>query len=151
MRKPGLAAAVAAVALALLAAAGRAERARWVDDQRAGIGSAVDGAGGRFLTPRLSDVWDDRLRPGVTCLRYAGGGDPYALQLCFDPRGRVTEAYDERSGTIEIYDLHAEPDQSGYRIDPRRLRQIRRYVITTQDEIRRAEIRALKLRALRKK
>ena len=128
----------AALVLGALAALGRAERARWLDSQRDGIHGVLDSVGGRYLVRTVSDTFDDVWRPGVSCIRYAEGGDPYAMQLCFDGRGRLIEAYDERSGKVVIYDLHVEPEASGLRIDPDRLLEIKGYVRKTQDEIRRA-------------
>lgn len=129
---------IAAVVLGALAALGRAERARWIESQRDGVQGVLDAVGGRFLVRTVSDTFDDVWRPGVSCIRYAEGGDPYAMQLCFDGRGRVIEAYDERSGKVVIYDLHVEPDESRLRIDPDQLVTIKGYVRKTQDEIRRA-------------
>lgn len=150
MRRTALVVAAALVLLAVLAAAGRAERAHWIDTQRAGMNDVVRTIGGRYLVWSVSDVWDNVERPGISCLRYAYGGDPYAMQICFDPHGRVVEVYDERSGKVEIYDLHEEPSESGLRIDPKWLKQIRRYVVSTQTEIRRAQEREALRQALRK-
>ena len=136
----------AAVALAALAAVGRAERARWIDEEREGITAVVEGIGGRFISRTISDTFDDYWRPGVSCVRYAEGADPYAMQLCFDPRGRLIEAYDERSGGVVIYDLHVEPVESGYQIPLRDIKSIKRFVRATQAEIRRAAERAARLR-----
>jgi hypothetical protein len=150
MKRAALIAAGAVAALAVLAAAGRAERAHWIGTQRDGMNDVMQTIGGRFLVRTVSDVWDNIERPGISCLRYSYGGDPYAMQLCFDPHGRVVEAYDERSGKVEIYDLHEEPAESGLRIDPRQLKRIRRYVVSTQTEIRRAAEREALRQALRK-
>jgi hypothetical protein len=95
-------------------------------------------------------VWDANERPGISCVRYTDGRDPYAMQFCFDPRGRAVETYDERSGKVVVHDLHEEPEASGLRIDPKQLKKIRLYVVSTQDEIRRAEIREKLRQALRK-
>ena len=138
MRRTLALVAAGALVLAALAAAGRAERARWIESQRDGIHGVLEDVGGRYLTRSVSDTFDDVWRPGVSCVRYAEGGDPYAMQLCFDPRGRVIEAYDERSGKVVIHDLHVEPEESRLRIDLDHLADIKRYVRETQDEIRRA-------------
>jgi hypothetical protein len=150
MKRAALVVVVAAAALAVLAAAGRAERAHWIHTQRDGMNDVVQTIGGRFLVRTVSDVWDNNERPGISCVRYSYGGDPYAMQLCFDQRGRMVEAYDERSGAVEIYDLHEEPAESRLRIDLAQLKQIRRYVVSTQTEIRRAAEREL-LRQQRRK
>jgi hypothetical protein len=142
--------AAVAAGLALLAVGGRAERAHWLEAQRAGIDDVYRSIGSGFLVRSVSDVYDAVERPGLSCIRYSAGGDPYAMQLCFDGRGRVAEAYDERSGKVEIFDLHTEPAESRLRIDPAQLKQIRRYVVSTQDEIRRAAERERVREALRK-
>jgi hypothetical protein len=149
-RRLARAGAGALVLLAVVAAAGRLERARWIDSERTAIHGVLAAVGGHYVSRSLSDIWDNQERPGISCLRYAANGDPYALQLCFDPRGRVTEAYDERSGRVEVHDLHEEPEESGLRLDPRELRQIRRYVVSTQTELRLAAEREKLRQALRK-
>lgn len=141
--------AVAAAALAGLAAVGRAERARWIEQERAGMEEVVAAIGGRFLTRTVVDIWDDGVRLGISCVRYHVGDDPYAIQACFDPRGRLIETFDERSGKVVMRDLHVEPDASGIRIDPETFRKLRTYVRTTQDEIDRARARARGIRELR--
>ena len=138
MRRVATRIAVGVALLALLAGIGRWERARWLDSQRAGIASVLRTIDGRFLHSSLSDLYDDR-EGRVSCLRYAAGNDPYAMQVCFDPRGRLVETYDERSGRVVISDLHVEPKATGLGIEIARLKEIRGYIVTTQAEIAHAK------------
>lgn len=125
----------AVVLLALLAGLGRWERERWISAQNEKIGEIVGLIGPNYLVRTITDFWDEREWRRVHCLRYWYGGDPYALQVCFDERGRLIEAYDERSGTIEIADLGAEPTAAKYGIEPWRLNKIRRLVAMRQLEM----------------
>lgn len=46
------------------------------------------------------------------CLLYRRGGNPYALELCFDRRERLVEAIDRRSGEPRIASLREAPADS---------------------------------------
>lgn len=143
-RRLAFALAGAVVVLTLLGGLGRWERARWIDEENAKIAAVVDLIGPSYLTRTLTDFYDEREWRRLQCLRYWYGNDPYALQLCFDYRGRLVEAHDERTGEVRIADLGVEPNASRFRIDYPFLMKIRRLIIDRQNELYR--IAALKRR-----
>jgi hypothetical protein len=57
-----------------------------------------------------------RLLGGVDCLTFRRGPEPFALELCVDPRGRVVSVYDRRNATPRIWSLEEEPSLSGVRV-----------------------------------
>jgi hypothetical protein len=105
-------AAAALVVLGLLVGAGRWERSREISSQAAGI-RKVEALVGP-LAPTLSGY---RVLPGFDCLVYRRGPNPYALELCVDPAGRVVEAIDRRSVDRKIWSLTFEPASSPVRVD----------------------------------
>lgn len=58
-----------------------------------------------------------RVLPGFDCLTYRRGTNPFALELCVDPAGRVVEAIDRRTSTRRIWSLRFDPDASTVRVD----------------------------------
>ena len=54
--------------------------------------------------------------PGFDCLVYRRGPNPYALELCVDPAGRVVEAIDRRTVDRKIWSLTFEPASSPVRV-----------------------------------
>jgi hypothetical protein len=104
-------AAVAAVGLAIAAGivlAGRLERRQWIDEQLRGM-ARVQRAVGPLDQKSLIGY---RVLPIFDCLVYRRGADPYALELCFDQRGRLVEAIDRRPRERKYYSLRAEPTAS---------------------------------------
>ena len=71
---------------------------------------------GQLDSPTLSGY---RRQPGFDCLVYRRGANPFALELCVDPQGRVVEAIDRRGGRRLIYDLHFDPRASTLTVDRR--------------------------------
>jgi hypothetical protein len=100
------------VALALLVAAGRWERSRWIDHQVSGM-KRVRAAIGPLDSRSLVGY---RVLPAFDCLVYQRGKNPYALELCLDGSGRVVQAIDRRRARV-YYTLQAEPGASTFRVD----------------------------------
>ena len=100
------------VVLALLVAAGRWERSRWIDSQVRGM-KRVQAAIGPLDSGSLDGY---RVLPAFDCLVYRRGRNPYALELCTDASGRVVQAIDRRRARV-YYTLQAEPSASPYRVD----------------------------------
>lgn len=51
------------------------------------------------------------------CLLHRRGSNPYALELCFDRSGRLSEAIDRRSGEAKIASLREQPEASTIHVD----------------------------------
>lgn len=109
----GLAAAV--VLLAALVAVGRWEGSRQARSQVRGM-ERVEALIGPLDSPSLSGY---RILPGFDCLVYRRGANPFALELCADPQGRVVETIDRRRVDRKISDLHFDPGASTLRVDRR--------------------------------
>ena len=105
--------AVAAVVLVAATALGRFERRRWIDAQVRGM-ERVQRLVGPLDQRALSGY---RLQPGFDCLVYRRGGNPFALELCFDRAGRLVEAIDRRQATRHIFSLRADASASTLRAD----------------------------------
>lgn len=105
----------AAVAfLLVLIPIGRWERTRHARDEVRGM-RRVLAAVGPLDNPTL-----DAYRVGLVpfdCLVYKRGSNPYALELCIDPQGRLVETIDRRSGTPRIWSLREDPTRSTIRVD----------------------------------
>ena len=112
-RASALAAAVFVVLLALIPV-GRWERARH---------SRIEVRGMRRVLMKVGPLGGptlDAYRVGLVpfdCLLYRRGSNPFALELCIDPQGRLVEAIDRVSGTPEIWSLREDPSRSTIRID----------------------------------
>jgi hypothetical protein len=112
-RKALVAAALAVVVLGALVAIGGWERARAAHEETAGM-RRIARLVGPLESPPLSGY---RVLPGINCLTYRRGRNPFALELCFDPEGRLVEAIDRRTTTRHIFSLRADPARSTIRVD----------------------------------
>lgn len=95
---------------------------RWEDDRAAGgqlrqIREAFDAAGGKIDSQALSAF---RAGPPI-CLFYELGGEPFAIELCFDDEGRLVETADRRSGTPIYSTIVQTPERATVSVDPARL------------------------------
>ena len=113
MRRLGLAAAGALVALALLAGVGRWEREHRADVQSDGM-RTVEAKIGPLESPDLRGF---RIFANFNCLVYKRGRNDFALELCVDHDGRVVEAIDRVDGTPEVWSLRDDPTQSELFVD----------------------------------
>ena len=103
---------VVVLALALL---GRHERATANSHEESGISATAALAKGRKLSAY-------RLTAFADCLLYSVHGDPYALELCFDRRGRLIEAIDRRTRShTRISSVRYHPSLSPLRREPQSL------------------------------
>jgi hypothetical protein len=115
LRRPLLALAGVAVALAALVAVGIVERAQRADDQSRALARAVAEIG-PLDSPELDQY--RYFSPEIQCLLYRRGGDPFALELCADTEGRVVETIDRRSAPKpRIHSLRDDPTRSDVRVD----------------------------------
>jgi hypothetical protein len=114
--------AVVVLAAALLVGVGRLEARRQADAQERGFRS-VQRLIGPLDGPSLSGY---RRLPGFDCLTYRRGTNPFALELCADPRGRVVEAIDRRTDARHIWSLRFAHGESHVRIDEAQLRRLLR-------------------------
>ncbi|MGH2971493.1 MAG: hypothetical protein ACRDLE_05075 [Gaiellaceae bacterium] len=69
---------------------------------------------GPLDSPALSGF---RVFPSFDCLTYRRGANPFALELCVDPAGRVIEAIDRRREVRRIWSLQFDPASSTDRVD----------------------------------
>lgn len=68
-----------------------------------------------------------RLGAAFDCLLYRAGGDPLALELCFDSRsGRLIETIDRRGGRSRVATLRYERDAATTRVPPQQVRRLLR-------------------------
>jgi hypothetical protein len=114
---PRRAAAFGALALVLLLALipiGRWERAHHARDEIRGMRRVLAAVG------PIGNSTLDAYRVGLVpfdCLIYKRGSNPYALELCIDPRGRLVETIDRRSGAPKFWSLREDPTRSTIRVD----------------------------------
>ena len=111
-RRASLLAGAAAVVLGLLVPVGRWERARAAREETAGMRRVVQLVG-PLDSPSLSGY---RVLPAFDCLTYRRGSNPLALELCFDPTGRLVETIDRRTAARRISSLRADPTRSTIRV-----------------------------------
>ena len=114
-RKRLLIAAAALVALALLAAIGRAEAGNRGNEQSRGI-ARLRAEVGPLDSPALASY--RYFSEDMQCLLYRRGRDVFALELCVDPAGRVIEAIDRRTAPEpRIWSLRDDPERSTVTVD----------------------------------
>jgi hypothetical protein len=123
MRRPPttwlLALAALAVLLLALIPVGRWEARRHARHEVAGIRKVLE-AIGPFDQPAL-DAYRRGVGPGLDCLLYRRGANPYALEFCFDSAGRVVEGYDRRGTGPKIWSIREDPSASTIRAERKRL------------------------------
>lgn len=120
-RSSALAAAVVAV-LAVLVPVGRWERARAARNESAGMRRTL-ALVGPLDSRSLSGY---RVLAGFDCLTYRRGGNPFALEVCFDGAGRVVETIDRHTPKRRIFSLREDPSRSTVRIDSAEARRLLR-------------------------
>jgi hypothetical protein len=102
-------------AVLALAVLGRHERASASSHEENGIRTTAALTRGRAPTAYRLTVFAD-------CLLYPVSADPWALELCFDPHGRVVEAIDRQTRShTRIWSVRYDPALSPVRESPRRL------------------------------
>ena len=100
--------AVGVVVLAALVPVGRWEGSRNARGQVRGM-ERVRALIGPLDSSTLSGY---RVLPGFDCLVYRRGRNPFALELCVDPQGRVVETINRRRYERRISSLRYEPSAS---------------------------------------
>lgn len=115
------AAAVVAILIALIPL-GRWEARRHARSELVGI-HRVLAAIGPFDQRRL-DAYRENVGPGLDCLLYRRGTNPFALEFCFDRQGRVVEGYDRRGTSPKIWSIREDPSASTIHIDRPRLERL---------------------------
>ena len=115
-RKRRLLIGVAAIAVLIaLIPIGRWEARRHARHELAGI-RAVLATIGPIDQPSL-DAYRVGVGPGMDCLLYRRGKNPFALEFCFDGHGRVIEAIDRRGDAPQIWSIREDPSASDIRLD----------------------------------
>jgi hypothetical protein len=103
---------VVAVAVSV-AAVGRWERRRYVDQQLRGLARVE-----RLVGPLdQRSLVGYRVLPLFDCLVYRRGANLLALELCVDRAGRLVEAADRLGRTRRYFSLRADPSDSAIRVD----------------------------------
>jgi hypothetical protein len=118
--KKRIAAGIAVVALLALIPVGRWERNRHADAEVAGI-ERVLATIGPIDQPSLDAYRKAVGNPGLDCLLYKRGANPFALEFCIDLKGRVIEAYDRRGSSPRIWSLREDFSQSTVHVDRARV------------------------------
>lgn len=120
MRRRWLVVAVLAVLVLLaLIPIGRWEGRRHASHELAGIRGVLAAIGP--YDQQALDAYRVGVGPGLDCLLYRRGSNPFALELCFDPAGRVVEAIDRRGKSPRIWSIREQPSASNIRIDRAKL------------------------------
>jgi hypothetical protein len=114
-KRPLIAIGVVVLAL-LLVVIGRHERSHEQAATSAGIARVRAAIGPSLSKPGPDDYV---LEPGRSCLLYGVGDRTYALELCFDPSGRIVEAVDRRGTTSKFYSLVEEPGAARLHANPK--------------------------------
>jgi hypothetical protein len=113
MRRLALVAVAMVAVLAAIAGVGRWEGGRETTREVRGF-HIVQRLIGPLDSRTLSGF---RVFPAFDCLTYRRGANPFALELCVDPAGRVVEAIDRRRETRRIWSLRYHPRASTDRVD----------------------------------
>lgn len=111
-RRLAVAAAVGIVLLGALVAVGRWERSRNASHQNRRL-AEIEALVGPLDQPALDGY---RVESGFDCLTYKRGFVIFALELCFDPRGRLIEAIDRRTEARRIASLRSDPSAATHTI-----------------------------------
>lgn len=106
-------------ALVALIPVGRWESRRHAAQEIRGIRTVLAEIG-QFDQPAL-DAYRLGVGPGMDCLLYRRGANPFALEFCFDRQGRVIEAIDRRGSSPRIWSIREEPSASNVRVDRAKL------------------------------
>jgi hypothetical protein len=124
MRRPPTSWLIAGAALVLvlltLIPVGRWEARRHARHELAGIRGVLR-AIGPYDQPALDAYRQGVGNPGLDCLLYRRGSNPYALEFCFDGAGHVVEGYDRRGTSPRIWSIREVPASSDIHIDRSRL------------------------------
>jgi hypothetical protein len=105
-----------AVLLLVLIPIGRWEARRHARHELAGIRTVL-AAIGPYDQPSLDAYRKGVGNPGIDCLAYRRGSNPFALEFCVDAAGRVVEGYDRRGSSPKIWSVREVPTSSDIRID----------------------------------
>jgi hypothetical protein len=112
-RRVAVAAAIGAVVLAALVPLGRWEGGRHAAAEVRGMEGTLD-----LIGPLdSSSLSGYRILPGLDCLVYRRGDNPFALEVCVDSSGRVVETIDRRRFHRRIDSLLEDPTASTLRVD----------------------------------
>ncbi len=110
---------ITVLVLLLLIPVGRWERDRHARSELAGI-RRVLGSIGQMDQPSL-DAYRVGVGPGMDCLLYKRGTNPFALEFCVDGAGRVIEAIDRTGDQPRIWSLREDPSASTIHVDRAKL------------------------------
>lgn len=106
MSRGAVALLASALFLAALVPLGRWERDRARAQQASAMRGLLELAGPE-LRKRLSAT---RVGYGFDCLLYRRGDKPFAIELCFDPSGRIVAAVDRRGGSPIFWSLRGDAE-----------------------------------------
>jgi hypothetical protein len=106
---------IAVSALLLLIPVGRWERNRHARNELAGIRRVLAAIGP--MDHSSLDAYRVGVGPGMDCLLYKRGSNPFALEFCFDGAGRVIEAIDRTGSSSRIWSIREDPSASDVHID----------------------------------
>lgn len=112
-RRVAVIAVAAVVVAAVLVVVGRWERSHRAHVQNAGIRHVLSEIG-PLDNPTLHNF---RYLESFQCLLYTRGKNPFALEICADPDGRVVEAIDRRVNPPKIWSVRDDPTRATVRID----------------------------------
>ena len=114
---------VVVLVLLALIPIGRWEARRHARHELSGIRTVL-AAIGRFDGPSLAAYRQGVGNPGLDCLLYRRGSNPFALEFCFDGEGRVVEGYDRRGTSPRIWSLREDPSASTIHVDRSQLESL---------------------------
>jgi hypothetical protein len=106
---------IAVLALLLLIPVGRWERNRHARNELAGIRRVLAAIGP--INQSSLDAYRVGVGPGMDCLLYKRGSNPFALEFCFDGAGRVIEAIDRTGSSPRISSIREDPTASDIHVD----------------------------------